>query len=227
VLYEIPLVLHDEGLDDYVCRVLHLPDIEPDLTECRSLAHRVQAAEQSVPIGLVGKYVNLPDAYLSVVEALKHGGYSCGAKVVVDWISADDTEGPLAAGRLHDLDGFVVPGGFGVRGIEGKIAAAAYARENKVPYLGLCLGLHCAVIELSRDACGLAGANSSEFDPISPHPVIDLMDEQKAVVDMGGTMRLGASPARLGAGTQAREAYGEEVVYERHRHRYEVNNRYR
>jgi CTP synthase len=227
ILYEIPLVLHEEGLDDYVCKMLHLDDHDADLSEWRALVDRIRAAGQEVRIGLVGKYVNLPDAYLSVVEALKHGGYSCGARVVVDWISADDTEGLLAEGRLHDLDGIVVPGGFGVRGIEGKIAAAAYAREHRVPFLGLCLGLHCAVIEFARDACGLVGANSAEFDPISPHPVIDLMDEQKAVVDMGGTMRLGAYPARLAPGTVARDAYGEEVVYERHRHRYEVNNRYR
>ena len=227
ILYEIPLVLHDEGLDDYVCRVLHLTEHEPDLTEWRALVERVQSAEQQVHIGLVGKYINLPDAYLSVVEALKHGGYACGAKVVIDWIAADDTEGLLAEGRLHGLDGIVVPGGFGFRGIEGKIAAAAYAREQQVPYLGLCLGLHCAVIEFARDECGLAGANSSEFDPHSPHPVIDLMDEQKSIVDMGGTMRLGAYPAKLLPGSRVRDIYGEEVVYERHRHRYELNNRYR
>jgi CTP synthase len=227
ILYEIPLVLHDEGLDDYVCRVLHLEQREPDLTEWRRLVDRVRLADQTVHIGLVGKYINLPDAYLSVVEALKHGGYACGAKVEIDWISADDTEGLLAEGRLHGLDGIVVPGGFGIRGIEGKIAAAGYAREEGVPYLGLCLGLHCAVIEFARDKCGLAGANSSEFDPHSPHPVIDLMDDQKAIVDMGGTMRLGAYPARLAAGSIVRAAYGEEVVYERHRHRYELNNRYR
>jgi len=227
VLYEIPLVLHDEGLDDYVCRVLHLADVEPDLTEWRGLVRKVQSAEQVVHIGLVGKYINLPDAYLSVVEALKHGGYSCGAKVEIDWISADDTEGLLAEGRLHGLDGIVVPGGFGIRGIEGKIAAAGYTREQHVPFLGLCLGLHCAVIEFARDECGLAGANSSEFDPHSPYPVIDLMDEQRSVSDMGGTMRLGAYPAKLTPGTLARAAYGEEVVYERHRHRYELNNKYR
>jgi CTP synthase len=227
VLYEIPLVLHDEGLDDYVCRVLHLADHEPDLGEWRALVDRVRAADEEVHIGLVGKYVNLPDAYLSVVEALKHGGYACGAKVVIDWIAADDTEGLLAEGRLAGLDGIVVPGGFGVRGIEGKVAAAGYAREHGVPYLGLCLGLHCAAIEFGRNVCGLAGANSSEFDLHTPHPVIDLMDEQREVVDLGGTMRLGAYPARLLPGTKAREIYGEEIVYERHRHRFEVNNRYR
>ena len=227
ILYEIPLVLHDEGLDDYVCKVLHLDQHEADLTEWTALVDRVRAAQDDVRIGLVGKYINLPDAYLSVVEALKHGGYACGANVHIDWIAADDAEGLLAESRLHDLDGIVVPGGFGMRGIPGKIEAAGYARRNAIPFLGLCLGLHCAVIEFARDVCHLENANSSEFDPSTPHPVIDLMDEQKAVVDMGGTMRLGAYPAKLKAGSVAREIYGEEVVYERHRHRYELNNRYR
>ncbi|MGH8977047.1 MAG: CTP synthase, partial [Acidimicrobiia bacterium] len=227
ILYEIPLVLHDEGLDSYLCHILHLDEHAPDLTEWRALVERVRSAEQEVHIGLVGKYINLPDAYLSVVEALKHGGYASGAKVVVDWIAADDTEGLLAEGRLGGLDGIVVPGGFGVRGIEGKVAAAAYALEHGVPYLGLCLGLQCGVIAFARDMCGLTGANSSEFDSQTPHPVIDLMDEQKSVVDMGGTMRLGAYPARLEPGSRVRDIYGEEVVYERHRHRYELNNRYR
>ena len=226
-LYEIPLVLHDEGLDGYVCRVLHLDRHEPDLTDWKALVRRVESADQAVHIGLVGKYVNLPDAYLSVVEALRHGGYGCGAKVMIDWIPADDLEGLLAEGRLADLDGIVVPGGFGFRGIEGKISAAGYAREHEIPFLGICLGMQCAVIEFARNVCGLAGANSSEFDSHTPHPVIDLMDEQRDIVDMGGTMRLGAWPARLTAGSAVRAAYGEEVVYERHRHRYEVNNRYR
>ncbi len=226
-LYEIPLVLHDEGLDSLVCRTLELTRHEPDLSEWEGLVRRVEAAEDEVRVGLVGKYVNLPDAYLSVVEALKHGGYACGAKVMVDWIPADDAEGLLAEGRLHGLDGIVVPGGFGIRGVEGKIAAAAYAREHSVPYLGLCLGMQCSVVEFARNACGLAGANSAEFDPHTPHPVIDLMDDQRDVIEKGGTMRLGAYPAKLKAGTAVFEAYGEEVVYERHRHRYEVNNRYR
>jgi CTP synthase len=227
ILYEIPLVLHDEGLDNYLCRVLHLEDHEPDLTEWRALVERVRSADQEVHIGLVGKYINLPDAYLSVVEALKHGGYASGVKVIIDWIAADDTEGLLAEGRLAGLDGIVVPGGFGIRGIEGKIAAARYARERDVPFLGLCLGLQAAVIDFARDVCGFTGANSSEFDSQTPHPVIDLMDEQKSVVDMGGTMRLGAYPAKLEPGSRIRDIYGEEVVYERHRHRYELNNRYR
>jgi CTP synthase len=226
-LYEIPLVLHDEGLDGYVCRVLHLEEHEPDLTEWKGLVDRVRSSDFDVRIGLVGKYINLPDAYLSVAEALRHGGYACGARVQIDWIASDDTEGLLAEGRLRDLDGIVIPGGFGFRGIEGKIAAAGFARLQDIPFLGLCLGLHCATIEFARDVCGLAGANSSEFDPHSPHPVIDLMDEQREIVDKGGTMRLGAYPAKLLAGSIVREAYGEEVVYERHRHRYEVNNNYR
>jgi len=220
-------VLHDEGLDDYVCGVLHLSDREPDLTDWRKLVARVAAATEPVRIGLVGKYINLPDAYLSVAEALKHGGYACEAQVEIDWIASDDAEGLLAEGRLRDLDGIVIPGGFGFRGIEGKIAAAGFAREQQIPFLGLCLGMQCAVIEFARDECGLAGANSSEFASDTPHPVIDLMDEQRAVVDKGGTMRLGLYPAKLLAGSIVHRAYGEEVVYERHRHRYEVNNKYR
>jgi CTP synthase len=226
-LYEIPLVLHDEGLDDYICNTLHLSEHEPDLTDWRTLVAQVEAATEPVRIGLVGKYINLPDAYLSVAEALKHGGYACGAQVEIDWIASDDAEGLLAEGRLRDLDGVVIPGGFGFRGIEGKIAAAGFAREHGVPFLGLCLGMQCAVIEFARDACGLAGANSSEFDPHTPHPVIDLMDAQRNVVDKGGTMRLGAYPAKLLPGSIVQTAYGQEVIYERHRHRYEVNNKYR
>ncbi|MEX0666038.1 MAG: CTP synthase [Acidimicrobiia bacterium] len=226
-LYEIPLVLHDEGLDTYVCRVLRLEDHEADLEDWRALVRRVQAADQRVRIGLVGKYVNLPDAYLSVVEALRHGGYACGARVEIDWIASDDAEGLLAEGRLRELDGIVIPGGFGFRGIEGKIAAAGYAREQAIPYLGLCLGMQCAVIEFARNVCGLTDANSSEFNPRTLHPVIDLMDEQRDVVELGGTMRLGLYPARLEPGSIVHAAYGEDLVYERHRHRYEVNNRYR
>lgn len=226
-LYEIPLVLHDEGLDEYVCRMLCIENTEADLTEWRSLVTRVRAAKNPVRIGLVGKYVNLPDAYLSVAEALRHGGYDCGARVDIDWIASDDAEGLLAEGRLHELDGIVVPGGFGFRGIEGKIAAVGYARENDIPFLGLCLGMQCAVVEFARNVCDLAGANSSEFDPHTPHPVIDLMDEQRDVIDMGGTMRLGIYPARLEPGSIVSAAYGEEVIYERHRHRYEVSNKHR
>ena len=228
-LYEIPLVLHEEGLDDYVCRLLRFdgPEHEPDLTEWESLVTRIEAATTPVRIGLIGKYVNLPDAYLSVVEALKHGGYHHGADVQVEWIQAEEVEGLLAEGRLHDLDGMVIPGGFGWRGIEGKIAAAGYSREHEIPCLGLCLGLQLMVIEFARNECGLTGANSAEFDGESPHRVIDLMDEQREVVDYGGTMRLGVYPAKLDSGSQVQRAYNESIVYERHRHRYEFNPRYR
>jgi len=228
-LYEIPLALHEEGLDGYVCGLLQFDDERHklDLTDWERLVERVDAATKPVRIGLIGKYVNLPDAYLSVAEALRHGGYSHGAKIELDWIQAEEVEGLLADGRLKDLDGIVIPGGFGERGIEGKIAAAGYAREHDIPCLGLRLGLQVMMIELARNVCGLIGANSREFDSVTPHPIIDLMDEQREVVDMGGTMRLGVYPARLLPGSQVAKAYGDEIVYERHRHRYEVNLRYR
>ena len=189
-LYEIPLALHEEGLDDYVCRLLGLRAHDGssgtlDLSAWEALVARVEAAVRPVRIGLIGKYVNLPDAYLSVVEALRHGGYAHGAKIDLEWIQAEEVEGLLADGRLRDLDGIVIPGGFGERGIEGKIAAATYARENEIPCLGLCLGLQVMVIEYARNVVGLAGANSREFDAASPHLVIDLMDEQREVVDDG------------------------------------------
>jgi CTP synthase len=179
-----------------------------------------------VRIGLIGKYISLPDAYLSVVEALKHGGFHHGAKVEIDWISAEDVEGLLAAGRLRDLDGLVIPGGFGERGSEGKIAAARYARENNIPCLGLCLGLQMMVIDFARNVLGLTGANSTEMDPHTPHPVIDLMETQRDVQTKGGTMRLGAYYAELEPDSQVGRAYGERVISERHRHRYEFNSRY-
>jgi len=228
-LYEIPLVLHEEGLDSYICRLLRFdgPEWEADLSAWRTLVEQVESATTPVRIGLIGKYVILPDAYLSVVEALRHGGFANGARVEIDWVQAEDVEGLLADGRLRDLDGIVIPGGFGPRGIEGKIAAAGYAREQGIPCLGLCLGMQTMVIDFARNVCGLVGANSSEFDPESPHPVIDLMDDQRDVVDYGGTMRLGVYPARLRPGSAVAEAYGETLVYERHRHRYEFNPRYR
>ncbi len=225
-IYELPLVLHDEGLDDEVCRILCLSG-EPDLTAWERLVERVEAADRTVRIGLIGKYVDLPDAYLSVVESLKHAGFHHGARVEVDWVQAEEVEGLLAAGRLADLDGMVIPGGFGVRGIEGKIAAAGYAREQRIPCLGLCLGMQVMTIEYARNVLGLTGANSTEFDRTTPHPVIDLMDAQRDVLDMGGTMRLGAYYAVLAAGTKVHEAYGEPVVSERHRHRYEFNSAYK
>ncbi len=226
-IYSVPLTLHEGGLDDVVCSKLRLSTPEPDLAEWRDIVERMSRPAEPVTIALVGKYVDLPDAYLSVVEALKHGALAAGVSLDLRWIASDDMEGMLAETRLSGVDGVVVPGGFGVRGIEGKIAAVRFAREHRIPFLGLCLGLQCAVIEFARSQLGLADANSSEFDPLTPHPVIDLMATQHAVEDMGGTMRLGLYAARLAEGSHARRLYGEELVYERHRHRYEVNNHYR
>ena len=239
-LYEIPLTLHEEGLDDYVCQLLRLgpgADGSPpahghalDLSHWRQLVRRVSSASKPVRIGLIGKYVNLPDAYLSVVEALRHGGYAHGARLELDWVQAEEVEGLMAEGRLRDLDGMIVPGGFGERGIEGMVAAVEHARENLVPCLGLCLGLQVMVIEYSRHKAGLEQANSREFSPTSPHLVIDLMDDQREIVSQsnyGWTMRLGTYPAKIRPGSQVAAAYGSELVFERHRHRYEVNPRYR
>jgi CTP synthase len=224
-IYRVPPLLRKEGLDRELASHLRI-EAEPDFSEWNALIERIDAAADPVSIAIVGKYVNLRDAYLSVIEALRHGGFHHGARVDLTWVSSDDlTEGD-AATVLSGIDGIVVPGGFGWRGIEGKLEAIRYVRENGVPFLGLCLGLQCAVIEFARDACGLEGANSSEFDPATPHPVIDLLPEQKNVTDLGGSMRLGAQPCHVVAGTRAAAAYGEPVVYERHRHRYEVNPSY-
>ena len=226
-LYEVPLVLHEEGLDRYVCEILGLANLEPDLRSWSSLVNRIEQATSTVRIGIIGKYVSLPDAYMSVVEALRHGGYHHGAEIDIDWIQADDVEGLLAEGRLSHLDGMIIPGGFGERGIEGKIAAAQFAREHAIPCLGICLGLQVMVTDFCRNQLGLAGANSREFDPTTLHPVVDLMDSQLEVTDLGGTMRLGLYPARLMEGSFVADLYGEALIYERHRHRYEVNNDYR
>ncbi len=228
-IYELPLIFHEEGLDEVVCEVLRIDQDEHalDLSPWERVVDLVEAADEPVRIGLIGKYVQLPDAYLSVVEALKHAGFHHGAKVETDWIQAEDVEGLLAAGRLAELDGMVIPGGFGSRGIEGKIAAAHYARIEGVPCLGLCLGLHCMTIEFARNVLGLTDANSTEFDPTTQHPVIDLMLDQRDITDKGGTMRLGAYYAVLTAGTRVGDAYGEPVVSERHRHRYEFNSAYK
>ena len=225
-LYDIPLVLHDEGLDTVVCEHLGLP-VEVDLTEWQALAAKVRRAVKPVRIGLIGKYVSLPDAYLSVVESLNHSGFHHGAKVEIDWIQAEDVQGLLIEERLSGLDGIVIPGGFGERGFEGMIAAAGYARENRIPCLGICLGMQAMTIEWARNVMGLEGAHSSEMNPTTPHPVIDLMESQRDVTDMGGTMRLGAYVAELVPGSQVAEAYGTNVVSERHRHRWEFNPRYR
>jgi CTP synthase len=226
-IYEVPLVLHAERLDAYLARHLHLPETQPDLSEWQALVRQIETATDPVNIAVVGKYVNLPDAYLSVIEALKHGGYHHGAEVRIRWVASDE----IASGEVEEVlgtdDGILVPGGFGVRGIEGKIEAIRFARAQGIPFLGICLGMQCAVIEFARHACGLPNANSSEFDPATPDPVIDLLPEQRDVIDMGATMRLGAQACHLVPGTRAALAFGEDVVFERHRHRYEVNPSYR
>ena len=221
-IYELPLILHDEGIDSVVCETLRL-DAAIDLSPWEELVEKVESAVTPVRIGLIGKYVDYQDAYLSIVESLKHAGFAHGAKVEIDWIQAEEVEGLLTAGRLEHLDGMIIPGGFGPRGIEGKIAAATYARENNVPCLGLCLGMQVMTIEFARNVLGMLDANSTEFDPSTQHPVIDLMHDQRDVTDKGGTMRLGAFYAVLQPGSKVAALYGEPVVSERHRHRYELN----
>jgi len=225
-IYELPLILHDEGLDTVVCETLRI-DREIDLAPWQALVARVEASTKPVRIGLIGKYVDLHDAYLSVAESLRHAGFHHGAKVEIIWIQAEEVEGLLADDRMTTLDGIVIPGGFGPRGIEGKIRAAEYAREHEVPCLGLCLGMQVMTVEYARHVLGLTDANSTEFNPATPHPVIDLMHDQREVTDKGGTMRLGAYYAVLQPGTKVANAYGEPVVSERHRHRYEFNSAYR
>jgi CTP synthase len=231
-IYDIPKVLHREGLDAYVVRRLGLPFRDVDWTEWDVLLQRVHNPSTSITVALVGKYVDLPDAYLSVTEALRAGGVANDAKVNIKWVTSDDCTTPEQTLKALDgVDGVLVPGGFGIRGIEGKVAALRWARENEVPALGLCLGLQCMVIDVARHLAGLAGANSAEFDPDAEHPVIATMADQVGVIageaDMGGTMRLGAYPAKLEAGSLAARAYGKLLVSDRHRHRYEVNNAYR
>ena len=231
-IYDIPKVLHREGLDAYVVRRLDLPFRDVDWTVWDDLLRRVHHPKEDVTIALVGKYIDLPDAYLSVAEALRAGGFAHEAKVDIRWVPSDECETPAGAHRhLADVDAVVVPGGFGIRGIEGKLGALTFARTQKIPTLGLCLGLQCMVIEFARSVAGLAKAASTEFDPDCPEPVIATMEEQKSYVDgagdLGGTMRLGLYPAELAPGTVVRAAYGEARIEERHRHRYEVNNAYR
>ena len=226
-LYSIPLDLHEGRLDELVLDKLNLPAPPPDLAEWRALVERILAAEESVRVAIVGKYVKLQDAYLSVVEALGHAGAAHGVKVEIDWVDAEDLADMGAAGeRLKDADGILVLPGFGPRGVEGKILSARYARESGVPYLGLCYGMQMAVIEVARNVVGLESANSTEIDPETPHPVIDIMPDQVGV-DMGGTMRLGSWPCKIEPDTLAAEVYDADLVGERHRHRYEVNNGYR
>ena len=226
-VYLIPSRLRGEGLDTLVCERLGLGDAEPDLGDWEELASRIGERSGEVEIALVGKYVKLQDAYLSVREALKHAGIHHGTNIRVRWVDADGMSPEETAAELERSHGVLVPGGFGSRGWEGKILACRIARERGIPYLGICLGMHVAISEFARHIVGLDGANSTEMDPETPYPVIDLLPEQKEIEDLGGTMRLGAQPVDLADGTRAQTAYGDTVVYERHRHRYEVNNHYR
>jgi CTP synthase len=230
-IYEIPTMLHDQGLDAYIIEHFGVEAGDVDWSRWSTVLHAVHEPKYEVNIGLVGKYINLPDAYLSVTEALRAGGFSQQSKVKIHWIPSDECETPEGAAKLlSDLDGICVPGGFGVRGIEGKLGALKFARENQIPVLGLCLGLQCMVIEYARNLAGLEGASSSEFDPDTEFPVIATMAEQVEIIaggDLGGTMRLGLYPAKLEPGSLTAEAYGSSEVSERHRHRYEVNNAYR
>ncbi|MFT4086601.1 MAG: CTP synthase [Gordonia sp. (in: high G+C Gram-positive bacteria)] len=230
-IYDIPKVLHSEQLDAYVVRQLGLPFRDVDWTVWGNLLERVHSPRETVKVALVGKYIDLPDAYLSVTEAIRAGGFAHYARTEIVWIPSDDCETPAGAhAALRDVDAILIPGGFGIRGIEGKLGAIRYARHNRIPLLGLCLGLQCVVIEAARSA-GLADASSTEFDPETPSPVIATMADQEAAVageaDLGGTMRLGSYPATLQAGSQVARAYGATEITERHRHRFEVNNAYR
>jgi len=228
-IYEVPLQFHDHGLDDLIVRELGLEDKShpADLTAWRELVDLIKRPKPQIEIALVGKYIELPDAYMSVTEALRHAGWGQGRSIVIRWVDSEALNPDNYVEHLSGAAGVVVPGGFGHRGIEGKVLGARYARERRVPYLGLCLGLQCGVIEFARDVVGAADANSTEFDMFTNAPVIDFMPDQRELEDKGGTMRLGLYPARLTAGSKAAEAYGEEVIYERHRHRFEVSNEYR
>jgi CTP synthase len=227
-IYRVPLVFRDEGVDDFILREhFGMPAPDPDLSNWEAITQRAAEATGSVRIALVGKYVQLEDAYLSVVEALRHAGIHHGCKVEVDWVDSETVGDPAVAARLRSAGGILIPGGFGGRGWEGKIRAAQIAREHRIPYLGICLGMHVAVSEFARHVAGMDGANSTEMDLETPFPVIDLLPEQKEIADMGGTMRLGADPVKLHDDTRIRALYDEPVVYERHRHRYEVNNHLR
>lgn len=226
-LYEIPAALEKEGLADVVIKRLGIECGEPDHTDWDNMVYRNKHLEKCVDIAIVGKYVELHDSYLSVAEALKHGGIEHNSEVKIHWIDSETVTDENSAEIFKGINGILVPGGFGSRGIEGKISAAKYARENGVPYFGICLGMQIAIIEFARHVLGFSDANSREIDPDTTHPVIDLMNDQKNVTDMGGTMRLGQYPCVLKEGTKAYGAYGKQLIYERHRHRYEVNNDYR
>jgi len=226
-IYQVPLLLEEFGLGKLIVRRLGLPDREPDLGEWRALMEKINRPKPAIEIALVGKYVALHDAYISVTEALRHAGLYHGVDVHIRWVNAEEVEKRGPEALLQGVRGIVIPGGFGHRGVEGKVEAAGYARRKNLPFLGLCLGLQCATIEFARNVLGLADANSTEFDPHTSAPVIDLMADQRDVYEKGGTMRLGAYPCKLVPGTRAAAAYGVELVHERHRHRFEFNNRYR
>jgi CTP synthase len=223
-IYKVPLMFRAEGVDDLVLDHFRIEAPAPELGEWEQMVKRAEGIRESVRIALVGKYVRVADSYLSVVEALRHAGVHNGAKIDVFWVDSETLGDQESARLLEEADGVLIPGGFGIRGIEGKINAARIARERGLPFLGICLGMQIAVVDFARHVVGMSGANSSEFDPETPYPVIDLLPEQKEVDDMGGTMRLGADPVKLHAETAARAAYDEPVIYQRHRHRYEVNN---
>ncbi|MFD0674520.1 CTP synthase [Cohnella sp. GCM10027633] len=226
-LYEVPLNLQAEGLDEYVVKHLKLQVGPPDMTEWTALVDRVKSLKRTTEIAIVGKYVALHDAYLSIVESLSHAGFDADAEVKVRWVNAEEVTPANVNEMLGGVQGILVPGGFGDRGIEGKVTAIRYARESGIPFFGICLGMQVAVVEYARGMAGLDGANSSEIHPATPYPVIDLLPEQKDIEDLGGTMRLGLYPCKLVPGSLASQCYGEELVYERHRHRYEFNNEYR
>lgn len=226
-LYEVPLMLQAQGLDQIVLDHLKIQAPQADMTEWTAMVERVKSLKNNVEIAIVGKYVALHDAYLSIAEALRHAGIALDADVSIRWVDAEEVNDNNVADLLNGVDGILVPGGFGDRGIEGKITAIRHAREQKVPFFGICLGMQVAVIEFARNVLGLSGANSSEINASTPYPVIDLLPDQKDIADMGGTMRLGLYPCKVMEGTNAFTAYNEELVYERHRHRYEFNNEYR
>jgi CTP synthase len=226
-IYEVPLILEQEGLAQQTLQLLQLEQREPDLENWHNLVKQMNSPRTQIEVAIVGKYIELGDAYLSVVEALGHGAIATNSEVNLHWISAEDLEINGAEKYLHKVNGVVVPGGFGIRGVDGKVMAIEYARTNKLPFLGLCLGMQCSAIEWARNVAHLENANSAEFDPDTPNPVINILPEQQDVIDLGGTMRLGTYPCRLKANTLAFSLYQEEVIYERHRHRYEFNNAYR
>ncbi len=226
-IYQVPLALHEQGLTNLILEKLGLPETEPDLSQWQAINQKINKPDFEVSIAIVGKYIDLKESYKSIIEALVHGGISNAAKVKMIWISAEDLEKENGVEALKECDGILVPGGFGDRGFEGKICAANYARVNKIPYFGICLGMHCAVVEFARNMAKLEGANSSEFAPDAAHLIIDLMVDQETNGNKGGTMRLGEYPCQLRKNSFAYKAYGIKEIYERHRHRYEFNNKYR